>query len=405
MEFFLKGTNSATVIADAKKQVKLSPEVNQIDTVELMVSMAADIGILNMRLLEDILTLYTITQRSGGLMYAGSSLLRDTSEREPAWYRSTSLSKQLARGFLNSGSQQLVIGIAPEGGDNNSGEQFGIELYSFLRQLSPIILALSASSPFLYEANNSLRDSGFESYRPGNYQNMSAQLPFAMFDTPIISSLDDYHDNLRLASNQVNQLLDAGQLDANLPELYRDREQGPYAPFDELAWHQVYSWIRIRPDHANEDSVFSLEVRIADLANRVELMQAINSFVGGLSYYASRFGFEELQNAVASMNLQDKALNPALLRTARNGLDTRVGTRNNGTTIRQIVPQLAALATEGLIHRNIDPTMMNEELNRVLCYGNEATQTRQFVSEQQPTAEQLEQYLILRLLQSLQVHV
>lgn len=380
--------------------LELTGEVNQLDTVELMISMTPDITVLNQLIPQLILDLSNQVQSLGGEIYAGSSLLRNTSDREPAWYRSTSLSETLARGFLNSGSQQLVIGIAREGRGDQSGEAFGISLYNYLRELTPVVLGISASSPYIYR-DNQLIDSGSQSYRPGLYKDMSARLPNAMFETPILRNLEDYHRHLQTASDEVNQLLHSGQLDANMTELYRDRNGSPYAPFETLDPHQIYSWIRLRPDHANEDSVFSLEMRIADLPNRVETIQMINSFVTGLAYYASRCGFSELYDAVSALDTRPDVYQQTLLSVAQSGLETQLYANRKSVQLKNILPRLFNLSIQGLHDRNIDTRQLEMEFERLLQSGNEATNTRRFVESTQANAVQLQDYLITRLLTSL----
>lgn len=400
LEFFVQSTNADTVLAQTLGVVEASHEVNRENIVELMISKAPNVHVLNEQVREDVRKLHTIVRNSGGNMYAGSALFQDTSRLEPAWYRTTSLSEQLARGFLDIGSQQLIIGIAREGQGASAGETFGMELYNFLRQLTPVILALSATSPYSYR-NGRIVDTGSQSHRPEQYQCMSSRLPIVMFETPVLHSLYEYGNHLQSVSDQVNNRLSHGELDANLDELYRDRGERTYAPFTTLAPHQIYSWVRIRPDHANENSVFSLELRVMDLSSRIETVTALNTFISGLAYYASRYGFDELRNAIAPLGISGSEIQPTLLQVAQTGLDTPVSRSRYGTLIRNLIPPLHRLSKEGLNHRNIPTASMEEEFTHILEHGNGSADVRSFAQGREPSALETENFLISLLARSI----
>lgn len=398
LEFCLQGVEADAVIEQAGGTLELIHEVNRRNIVELMISMAPDVAALNQLAPVVIGQLATIAQGSGGDIYSGSSLFQDTSHHEPTWYRTTSLSERLARGFLDITSQQLVIGVAREGRGQMAGETFGLQLYNFLRQLSPVILALSASSPCRYQAGNII-ETGYQSRRPARYQEMSKNLPPSMFTTPQLHSLEEYHAHLQDVSDQVNDRLEAGQLDANVTELYRDRGERTYVPFTTLEPHQIYSWVRMRPDHANQNSVFSLEVRICDLPAQVETIQALNSFIAGLSYYAARNGFFQLHAAVSELHVTERGFLPILLHVAQNGLSAKIG--NGRHPLRDFVRPLCRLAIEGLKHRHLPTNSMEAELSRILEQGNDAVRIREFAENKHPSPQELESFLVATLADSL----
>ncbi len=395
LEFFLAGTDATTVLEENSNELELSHEVNRVNTIELMVSMAPDVDVLNSLAGGYIGELSRLVHDLGGEIYAGSALMEDTSGLDPSWYRTTSLSRQLARGFLSIGSQQLVIGVAREGSGNKPGEQFGIELYNFLRQLTPLIHGLVGTSPYEY-VDGELVDSGYESHRPARYQEMSARLPESMFATPVVWSVDDYQNHIQRASDDVNRYLAEGRLDTNETELYRNRQGTAYAPFETLAPHQIYSWVRLRTDHANEDSIFSLEIRATDLSSRIETIQALNSFILGLAYYAARYGFCDLQESMSTLRLQHRDMSPLLLAVARDGMDTQVGRTGNRGRLRDMVPNLLRYATLGLQYHESDPCPMQTEILRILNEGTDAQIIRGFVESGSTTPADLRSFLISR---------
>ncbi len=89
-------------------------------------------------------------------MYGGSSLLKSVRGITPRWYRTTALSQTCGFGLLDITSQQIIMGIPDE--------QFGFELYNFFRAINPIIIAMSASSPYAYKEDR-LEDTLGESRR------------------------------------------------------------------------------------------------------------------------------------------------------------------------------------------------------------------------------------------------
>jgi len=215
-----------------------------------------------------------------------------------------------------------------------------------------------------------------------------------MFSSPRIDTLEQFETHLQQVSDAVNHDLRAGRLDSNDAELYRNREERTYAPFAILAPHQIYSWVRIRPDHANADAIFSLELRVSDISSNTETIQSINSFITGLSYYASVYGFKILNESIAPLGLANAELFPTLLQVARDGLDTSVGNGRSRQSIRSLIPCLVQFASEGLAHRGIAPEQMQQELARILAEGTDASIVRSFVESVHATPAQLEAFLI-----------
>lgn len=399
LEFCLRDTTAPEVILANINRLELDPEVNKRDVVELLISMALDIEELNGLLPVFLNELLRSTQTLGGEVYGGSSLLRDTTGLEPARYRTTSLSETLARNLLDISSQQVVIGIANEGSGRNPGEEFGMQLYNTLRQLTPIILAISSSSPFRYQ-DGQLVNTGTKSRRIEQYARGTSKLPPEILHSPALSSLEEYQEILQGISDEVNQRLANGDLDQNDDELYKERENGQYAPFETLDPHQIYWMVRPRTDHKNEDSVFSLEVRVADLPHRAETMQMVNAFVIGLAYYASNCGFDELRSITSKMNIgrTPAEIYQALERVGRQGTEANL----NGTSIKSFIKRLTELSAQGLRYRGYDSRPLVENITRVINHGNDAEQLLETVENQNITnPADLESHLVYLLAQSL----
>jgi len=380
LELSLKDATAPEVIAATRGELQIDPEVNRVDIVELLISMASDVDNLNERLSQDLPKLVSAVQEQGGQIYSGSSLIRDVSQLEPAWYRTTSLSYTLATNLLDIASQQIVIGIAPEGKNDSTGEDFGIQLYNTLRQVTPVILALSASSPYKLE-DHKLIDTGYQSRRIEQYQKATSKLPTEILTTPSLKSVEDYDIRVQEISDNVNQMLARGELDCNTDELYKDRGGKSHAPFKTLEPHQIYWMVRPRPDHQNADSVFSLEVRVSDIPISCKKMMALNSFIMGLVYYSSRNGFENLDRILAYTGIKKdspESIIPLLQSVAKTGLDTKIC---NNITIRQLVQRLIAYSVSGLQHRGIDTTAMTNELEKVSNLGNDATFIRAHINQ------------------------
>lgn len=373
IELCLDGVSAQAIIQYASN-LELDPEVNQEDVVELLVSMANDADELNQQLTQSATELQQVVTAHDGQLYGGSSLLANVDHREPAWYRTTSLSQTLARNLLDITSQQIVIGV-----DN---EQFGVRLYNMLRQLTPILLALSASSPYR-DAQGRLQSTQLQSRRIHQYLDGTSAFPSEIIETPPILSLGHYQELLQSVSDMVNDYLSHGQIDSNYQELYKHRADGSYAPFNVLAPHQVYWMVRPRPDHANSDSAFSLEVRVSDTPVTVQRMQMINSFVLGLSYYAADGGMEDIDAVLSHLRLEDRPLMPMLAHVAEHGMQSTFGRQR--ISLRKIVRTLSEFAERGLLQRGLSTQSMCEEIQHVLQYGNQAEEIQRLVRQRRLT--------------------
>lgn len=393
--------------------LEIDPEVNTLNILELLISMATTPDELNHRLGENVFLLSQLAQNTGTQLYGGASLYRNTNHLEPARYRTTSLSETLARNLLDMSSHQVIVGIGHHGSVEQS-ERFGFSLYNTLRALSPLVLALSASSPYRYHQGG-LQETNALSKRINQYIQATAYLPHEILTTPKLNSLEEYETILQDISDQVTTLLEQGALDENKEELYKPRENGrAYAPFDRLDPHQLYWLIRPRPDHATggsatNDSLLSLEMRIADTSLTVQRMQAINSFVLGISYYASKNGFDSLNAVLAPINSTKNFLQTAQ-QAAKYGLNASLNTHNrnrssdsnSSKTLRSLLPSLIEMAQAGLTDRGQDTTTMLRELTSIEAHGTHAEAIIEHVQTHDiHNPQELEKALAQVLLQSL----
>ncbi len=359
LEFGLYGVDAAKIIAGYGSS--LVHEVNPRDVVELNVSMAPDIATLNQRLYEDVGRLTDTAKAAGGIVYGGSSIFSDVSGVEPKRYRTTSASESLARGFLDIASQQIVIGM-PDAG-------MGFELYRLFRGASPALLALTASSPYSI-SGDAVLDTDNASRRMEQYKKLCRFLPAGMWqEMPELNSLAEHRAWMQNVSGQLKEKLEGGLMDANWKELRKVRSNGngcySYYPFDTLEPHQVYCFIRIRPDHRTLErggnSLFSLELRAPDMPTTRERMQMLNAMVIGLAYYAADHGTGAIPQPYSG-SFQELEI------AARRGLDAEI----NGVPARNAIGELRQFAAKGLEERGYRPVDGFDLTERVLTEGNDA---------------------------------
>ncbi len=382
LEYIVCGVDAEGVIETCGLPVLY--EVNQRDILELNVSLAKDISELNANVRSLTSELMKAAKEVKGTMHGGSSVLADVTALEPRRYRTTSLSESCARNLLDITSQQIVLGV--------TDESLGFELYNLFRNINPVLLALTASSPYRF-AEGKLEDTGLLSRRPEKYEAICRHFPKDMLMMKPLASLEEYLAELRAISDEVNRRLKSGELDANLEELRKIRSNDgraySYIPFDCLAPHQIYWPNRIRPDHRTIEkggsSVFSLELRIPDLPTTVSRIQMLNSFVVGLAYYVADHGADDIP---APFN----ASHDDLKATAMDGLHAKI----NGNDVWRVAQALAAYAERGLKERGhrMECELLGRRLERVLKHGNDAELIRkaEFINP-----DELREYLVGRL--------
>lgn len=371
LEFALYGITADELIERMGPGFPIEGEVNTRDMIEINVSQRRDLADLNRRAIALMAEVVGAVGDMDGQIYGGSSALSDTSDVEPAEYRTTLLSRACGRGFLEIPSQQMVLGV--------NDEALGFEIYNYFRRIAPVMTILSASSPFRFE-DGRLVDCGY-SRRIPQYNEICREFPDIMWRyVPELHSIREYEEWLGRISEAVLTRLGEGLMDANMERL---RELGLY-PFDRLAEHQIYWWIRPRPSHANEESRLSMEIRVPDMPTTPERILMMNDFVVGLAYYIADHGvgslpeplegrFEEIENA--SLYSPHEVHN---------------------TFTRILAEGLVGYAETALSERGYD-TSRFRLLWDTIERGNEACEIRHFVGRD-TTPEMLRDYLAARLI-------
>ena len=375
LELCLDNLDARTLIQNSK--LPIVHEINPKNVIELNVSLKKDVRELNERASDLIRKLQQEAHDLGGRIYGGSSLLEDVSNVSPRRYRTTSLSDSCAEGFLDITSQQIVLGV--------NDEELGFELFNYLKNINPVLLALSASSPYRVR-ENILEEVGAQSRRISQYEKLCRFFPEEMWrNIPEINSLEEYFSHLQNISNEVNRRHSAGELDSNEEALAK------FLPFERLEPHQIYWPVRIRPDHGNIESggssVFSLEVRILEMPTTIEKLQMMNNFVLGISYYIADYGSDDLFSPFDGSYEE-------LQIAANEGLQGEI----KGVKILDAVDALTSIAIRGLEERNYhyEANFLGQMIGKVIQEGNDA----QLILNSEPqSTKELKDYLVNRLLE------
>lgn len=371
LEICVDNVDAGVLVKDSS--LPIVHEINPHHVVELNVSLAENVADLNEIAAKLIKDLSAFAENLDGSIYGGSSVLEDVLYVEPRRYRTTSLSNSCARGFLDITSQQIVLGV--------NDEELGFELFNYLRNINPVFLALSASSPYVVN-NGVLESTGVLSRRVFQYEQLCKFFPSEMWrDVPEINSLDEYFFHLQKISDEVNRRYESGKLDCV-------EEVKNFLPFDILEPHQIYWPIRLRPDHKNIEtggsSVFSLEVRIPDMPTTIQRIQMINSLIVGISYFIADHGSENLPKPFNG-SYEDLRI------AARDGLTGSI----NDIQIIQVMDSLAGTAIKSLEERSYfeEANFLGEIIEKVIRNGNDA----ELILELNPkSVKEFKRYLITR---------
>jgi hypothetical protein len=374
-EFGIRGVQASKVLAAnscRRNRLDLSPEVNTIHAIESKVSMAANVEELNHRLRRSVEQLSNITRQENGQLYGGGVIFEDVSFIEPIRYRTTSLSERCAKSFLDINGHQIIIGV----GD----QQLGFEIYNTLRNLNPVLLAISSSSPYTYH-DGEVRETGYQSSRIIRYSKLLERFPSSMLESPQLNSYEEYFETLRSISRVVKERLRNGMLDANWEELtkIRTNEDGStysYYPFRSLEPHQIYWFARPRPDFVNNESEFVLELRVPDTPITISSMQTLNAFVIGLTYFIAK-------NGVESIPVPFNGTFDDISQTAKSSTSTQINNTNMSNVISTLVRySYTGLLEEGFVEDATRVANINE--NYIKSNNTQAIQTAMRNSEKLP---------------------
>ncbi len=288
----------------------LMREVNPRHVVELNISMARSLDELNARLAHDARALHSIARELGIALYGGSNVLETMDDVEYTPYRTACLSRTLGRYLCTVSSLQLVVGIRDE--------EVGLRIYnnlirmrtidgqsglaSLLYPSSPLMPSCTYSNGELHYAKNCISqelgnptnsprrrlwcryERGIDTFSPMGSNRINTLFQIAIQCLPPIMvfprevrKLSDYNTILERATREINIQLNNR---TSILDLDWERLQ-QFLPIEHLEPHQVYFWVRLRPDHAenNLGSGFSIEIRITDMPYRLEMMQRTNAIL------------------------------------------------------------------------------------------------------------------------------
>ncbi|PIN75662.1 hypothetical protein COV18_02335 [Candidatus Woesearchaeota archaeon CG10_big_fil_rev_8_21_14_0_10_37_12] len=390
LEFGLHGANASDIIARAgllglpdHAGTVVEHEVNKDQLVELNGRtsdgyLATDVRALNSGMSALVTRLRETVESTGGVIYGGASLLENTANTETSWARTTSLSQTCANGFKSIMSQQVIVGF--------DDELAAIAFFNATRRVHPVLLAMSASSPFVRE-NGNVRTVG-HSRRPMQYQQLLSRFPEAMRTQPHLETVEHYWSIVQGVSDDVLALLDQNLLDANWEELRRGRPDGAYFPFKRFNDSQMYWPTRLRPGHRSDRSLLSVEIRSPDMPATIERMIAMNNFVFGLAYAGERDGFDCI-DGVDGDGTYDQ-----LVPVAKQGLDAIY----NNNPVRLHLVRLGRVAQSGLQYRGFiaESEQLGRMLTTILSDGTDADLLRERFNEQS-SIDDVRAYLVARL--------
>ncbi|HVC57860.1 MAG TPA: hypothetical protein VND15_00075 [Candidatus Acidoferrales bacterium] len=341
-------------------RLSLVHEVNGRHMVELNVSLKGNVTELNSASEQQIRAAILLAGGSGkaadeGLVYGGGAVLNSTEGVVPRLYLTTAASEGFGRAMTTVKSQQIVLGVADEAA--------GFRVYNALRLISPIALALSASSPLTLDGNR-IVNAGVDSIRMGQYAKGCARFPAEMWlDSPALGSIADYNRAMATASQRFREALP--DMDSR-PEFQNMRNSTGvrFCEQQALEPHQVFWQVRPRPDHRNDRCALSIEFRSPDIPFSIAEMQTINRFVYGIACLAA--------SSDSQINLPS-CLDGSFgqhLEAARRGLSAFVA----GTGMRQLVNTVLSLSIEGLNRSgySTEAVRLENGINRILREGNGA---------------------------------
>ena len=357
------------------RRLGLVHEVNRRHVFEMNISKKPGLASLNAAGERDVRSAIRLAAANGsdGKVYGGGAVLNNTQGLIPAPYRTTTISAAFGRAMLGVKSQQIVIGVA------NEDDAFKVN--ELTRLMGPVILAISASSPFRFEGKN-LVNTGLNSIRMEEYARGCARFPSSMWNTPSnMNSLAEYNRELASASRELRRRLDEGEMDAT-PEFFTQKGSDGrlFSDFSVLSPHQIFWQVRVRPDHANSECAMSIEVRMPDMPFSMAEVQTINRFVYGLACAAV------LSVYAVNVPLSLDGSFAQLQEAGANGLDARIGHQD----MRQLVTWGRDTAESGLDLAGLrsEAVLLRKGIDEILAQGNGAQRMLRVMGKD-PTPQRL----------------
>ncbi|MBT3406025.1 hypothetical protein HN419_02550 [Candidatus Woesearchaeota archaeon] len=379
LEVWIDGISAEDAIAAIKKLPEhgpvffVDPEVNLRDAMEINISKAKSSAELNSRAQAALRLTSDEVKRLGGTLYAGSYVGKSTKGLDYSPYRTTTLSVPLGQGLTSIAGHQILFGMA----DTKSASI----AYETLRQLGPLVIALTASSPFSAHSNGETVNSSRIAHV---YPQSCAELPDIMHGTPpVLEDVEDWY----AAHAEINKELHRKFRNGELTIDERFHTKGFDQP-SHLAPHQIYWHVRPRFDHAtngDDSTIMSLEYRIGDMPMSAKRLTALNSFIMGSVSEAIQQGKPHFFDT----HVPRETLKGLEYAAAKDGLDATY----NGAPLAEVIDLHAKIAERGITDEN--HTEMHAGIQDILQNGNDAARMRAHFGEGQiPSHEQIRKYAV-----------
>jgi len=376
-------------------------ETNRRDMLELVVSMDKNLAELNNNLSTLTSDLSKKVESMNGQLYGGSTVLEKVSDLKPkpASEDIDCVFGSAIKGFMNITSHQVVVGI--------KDEKIGWEIYNTSKYLSPLLIALTASSPYMHNQKGGLENTLNQSIRPLQYQKMFKYFPNSFWkETKDIRSIDELKLELEQVHNSILSYIELGRIpETKWDELRKERKD---ALGNKYTYEQkirdsetakVFFYWFVRPRLAHEtiskggDCVMSLEFRAPDTALNTGYMKNINRFVIGTCNYIANEGGDSIMKDLHIDKRDDVFCQ--MLECGKYGLNASINSEKAGLQIQK----LGKYAIRGLELSNdhYNANLLTDFLEDVRINGNPADRMQKAFNNRTPSVNELKSYLIEEL--------
>jgi len=396
LEFCLSNITAKDLINSTN--LPLMYETNRRDMIELLISMKPNLNKLNDGVETLMSDLSKKVEDKNGQIYGGSTVLDKTINLKPklADEDLEYLFGSAIKGFMNITSQQVVVGI--------KNEKIGWEIYNTAKYLTPLLIALTASSPYSHDQKNSLIKTGWQSIRPAQYEEMFKCFPNSFWrETKQINSISELESELTEVHNDTIKYIENGMiLDTKWKELKKERTDSngqKYTYENKIRKSEtakVFFYWFVRPRLAHEtiskggDCVMSLEFRAPDIALNKEYISNVNRFIIGTCNYIANNGGNTIIEGL-NINKNIDVFNQ-MLECGKYGLNANINSEKASSQIQK----LGEYAVQGLKLSNdkYNAHMLTKFLEDVSINGNPADRIQKAFDNKLPSINELKSYLI-----------